>query len=72
MVREVRVAWNDPAEQQRFRALPLEDDDAEDGEDSPLEPPPQRRCSRRGRRPGSDHHPAGTTAPLSNPPDTGD
>lgn len=70
MVREVRVAWNDPEEHERFRPLPV-DDDTDDWDESPLEPPPPRRCSR--RRPfGTDRtrrtDPAGTPAPLPNPP----
>lgn len=49
MVREVRVAWNDPDAHQRMRSVPLEDDDNDDGDESPLEPPPKRRCSCRRR-----------------------
>lgn len=74
MVREVRVAWNDREEHERFRPLPV-DDDTDDRDDSPLEPPPQRRCSRRrpsGIGPSRRSDPTGTPAPLPNPPDEND
>ncbi len=64
MVREVRLSGNDPDEQHAFRNLPLEDD-SEDRDESPLEPPPKRRCSKRNRP--SD--PTRTPSTLPSPPD---
>lgn len=54
MVRESRLLWND-ADDHNPRNWPLDNDT--DEEDSPLEPPPKRRCNRRGRLLGRDHSP---------------
>lgn len=71
MVREVRIAWNDPDEFESFRRHSFDEDDLDDGEDSPLDPPPKRRCSRRHRpagEPSPRTNPVGLPTPLPNPP----
>ncbi len=72
MVREARLAWNDPDEHDQFRNLPPEDD-TDDWDESPLEPPPKRRCSRRQRKLAAEmlerNDPATRPEPPPNPPD---
>lgn len=47
MVRETRLAWNDFNDRTPLPNWPL--DEADEGHESPLEPPPKRRCSKRHR-----------------------
>lgn len=67
MVRESRLAWND-GDRERLDdwRLPISN---EDEEDAPLEPPPKRRCTRRGRLLGRDRAEA---EPPTNPDAQGD
>lgn len=55
MVRESRLLWND-ADEHHTRHWPV-DDGTTDEEDAPLEPPPKRRCNRRGLRLGRNASP---------------
>lgn len=67
MVRESRLAWND-GDRERLGdwRLPIADDDEDD---APLDPPPKRRCTRRGRLLG---HPRLEPQPPTNPDVPGD
>lgn len=51
MVRESRLAWNDgDGDRLDDWRFPVTEDD----EDAPLDPPPKRRCTRRGRALGRE------------------
>lgn len=67
MVRESRLLWND-ADDHTPRHWPVENETDED--DAPLEPPPKRRCNRRGRLLGRNPPPSADTTNPAKPDDT--